>query len=143
MLPPSCVTLVRGERTARILDGVDDNRISDAAKDLIEKADPSDLGVLAHEMGPYLEARAQRLASSRDRERLINAYTAQIEAAIEKAVPMYADAKRQQQAAQQALTVAEYNQRSFHEHLANGVNGTYARPVLVDPSRYDPDSGGE
>jgi hypothetical protein len=106
-------------RAQRALDSADSPVAT--AKELIDKADRAELGVLLQELPAALEAKGQP--------------THWINAAVAEVVPEYAEARDNLAKARQAATVVRHNATATREGFRRG-----RPPVkLVDPSPYDPD----
>jgi hypothetical protein len=106
-------------RAQRALDKADSPVAT--AKELIERADRTVLGVLLRELPSHLEASGQP--------------TDWIPQAVAAKVPEYAEARAKHEKARQGATVVRYNANVTREGFRRG-----RPPVkLVDPSPYDPD----
>lgn len=108
-------------RTKAVLDNLDPGKVSQAARDLLTKANRAELGTVLQEIRPYLESRGQ--ASD------------WLDAALAQVVPEYASARTELTKADQALTITKYNA----EALRRGFSEGQAPLLIVDPAKYDPD----
>jgi hypothetical protein len=108
-------------RTKDVLDSAKEGAFG-KAQQLIASADREQLGVLLQELPSYLEA---------------HGHTSEwLDTAVGQAVPEYAQATKQHQKAQQALTIAEYNRKSLRSSFAQGRSIS----ILTDArQKYDPD----
>jgi hypothetical protein len=115
-------------RTERQLDGVEDGRVLEAARDLVAKANTAELGTLLEELGGYLTARGQS--------------TDWVDGVVAEKIPELHKAREALRKAVQAKTVIQYNASQVHGRIAGtrAPNG-YRAPILVDVTKYDPDSG--
>jgi hypothetical protein len=108
-------------RTKAVLDTAKEGAFG-AAQKLIANADREQLGTLLQQLPSYLQTRG--LPSD------------WIETAVGQVVPEYAQAAKQHQKAQQALTIAEYNAKSLRTSFDKG----YSSSILTDARLYDPDT---
>ena len=112
------------DRARRILDAADQGSAPDVARDLLTKAGPDEIGVLATELAPYLQSRGQ----SAD----------WLDTALGQVVPEYGAARTELDRAEQALQITTYN----HGQLRKGFREGRPPTVICDGRRYDPDAGG-
>lgn len=106
----------------RVLDKAEDGKVAEAARQLLAKAEGVELGVLAKELGSYMESRGSSAEGWLD-------------ASIAEIVPELASANAELQRAEQALQIVKYNHGALTKAYGQG---TMAAP-FVSASGYDPD----
>ena len=114
-------------RTERQLDGVDDGRVPEAARDLVAKANTAELGTLLEELGGYLTARGQS--------------TEWIDGIVAEKIPALRKARETLKRAVQAKAVIQYNASEVRSRIAETRSpSSYRPPILVGVMKYDPDA---
>ena len=109
------------DRAIRKWDSHDGGKLAASVREDLLNADPTELGVLAREVAPYLESRG--VPSSF------------VEPVLAEKVPELAQAEAELKKAKQAQTVTRYNANTVRNAIKEG------RPAaaLADASNYDPD----
>ncbi|MEZ0363417.1 hypothetical protein ACAG26_06890 [Mycobacterium sp. pUA109] len=110
-------------RTERLLDAIDNGAYLGKVSDLVRNANPNELGVLAQELPAYLESKG--------------ADAGFVDTLLAEAAPEYGAAKRRVTAANQALLIAEANQR----HLQRRYAQAYPTPAGHQPLPTTPLAG--
>jgi hypothetical protein len=113
-------------RVSRELDGIASKRVTAVTQRLIADADGPELGTLSVELGPYL--RSRHLPDD------------WLPTALEAASPALKTAAAQRKLATQAVQIVAANGRAAKRAMASAGNGSYKRPALTHPGRYDPDA---
>jgi hypothetical protein len=112
-------------RVSRELDSVASEQVTAATQRLIADADGPELGTLSVELGPYL--RSRHLPDD------------WLPAALEATSPALKTAAAQRKLATQAAQIVAANGRAAKRAMSNAGNGSYKRPALIHPGKYDPD----
>lgn len=108
------------DRTRRLLDGLPDTgKASIAARDLVAKANRTELGTLLQELGPYLQSRHM----SPD----------WIDPMVAEVVPEYKKARDAAKRATQAVAVTRHNVDAVKRHISSGST-QWRQPKFVDPA---------
>jgi hypothetical protein len=116
-------------RTSRELDSVPTERVAAACQRLVADADPTELPWAAQELPAYLRSRSVP-------ENWLDSALHQVHPGLRSA------ADRRKSTAQAAAIIAS-NARAARRAISQAASGSYHRPRLVDPAKYDPDAVAE
>jgi hypothetical protein len=113
-------------RASQELDALPAERLIPATQRLIERASPAELSVLAEELPSFLSTR--------------DVPTDWLDSALEAGSPTLKTAAAQRKLATQAHAIIGSNARAAKRAMQSAGHGSYRRPTLTDPARYDPDA---
>jgi hypothetical protein len=113
------------QRTSRKLDSVPAEKVAAVCQRLIADARPDELAWAATELPSYL--------------RSLHIPSDWIDTALHQVHPELRTAAERRRLSRQAADIINSNARSARKALASAASGSYRRPKMVDPTRYDPD----
>jgi hypothetical protein len=113
-------------RTVRELDGTPAEKLVGTAQRVIETAEGPELGWASVELPSYLRTR--------------NVDDGWVNGALEQVNPKLKAAAETLRKAAQARAIISSNARAAKRAMASAAHGSYKRPLLVDPAKYDPNA---
>jgi hypothetical protein len=116
-------------RVSRELDSIPTERVAAACQRLIADADPTELPWAAQELPAYLRSRSVP--------------DDWLDSALHQVHPGLRSAADRRKSTAQAAAIIASNARAARRAISQASSGSYRRPRLVDPAKYDPDAQAE
>ena len=117
------------QRTSRELDSVPTERVAAVCQRLIADADPTELPWAAQKLPAYLRSRSVP--------------DDWLDSALHQVRPGLRSAADRRKSTAQATAIIASNARAARRAISQAASGSYRRPRLVDPAKYDPDAVAE